>query len=245
MPTKLIVLHNPQHDLESLLWPVVWAITLQTLDAPWQELGSKIFTIILSQHRKLFFTSDMDTILRVHLEPPTQTFAFPVNQLRKAMNVHYKRREKNGELYQLGSFAEIRSIFVGFFKSLAKSRLEWASTPLNNEYPSEFFRKVNAGNQKDSTASSDLSLASKPSPSAGQSKTSDLSATTEPSATSVPSITASRTSVQSGHHKRQRPTNFCGELGTVNSDPNKDDERQNKEDDDRKRLKWDITVPPT
>lgn len=131
------VVHNFQHDLESIWWLVLWFITSRVAGEAAQLYGQKIFhnSIIPSPKRLAAFTTEIDGDLKQCLGKLADHFAEPMENIRNAMVLSYVQRVRDSKLRDISSFAPISNGFRTFFKHITESKDKWSATPLGAQNP--------------------------------------------------------------------------------------------------------------
>ncbi|PPQ88974.1 hypothetical protein CVT25_005073 [Psilocybe cyanescens] len=131
------IVHNFQHDLESVWWIILWTITCRVAGNPAQLFGQQIFhnSIRVSPARGLAFRKPIQVKLEQCLGPLATTFPIRMESIRMAMYQAYVAREREGKLREVASFAAIHQSFEEFLEDLAENNQTWATTLLGAKNP--------------------------------------------------------------------------------------------------------------
>lgn len=131
------IVHNFQHDLESIWWLVLWTITSRVVGSSAQLYGQGIFqnSIIASPKRLKAFRSGIEEDLNSCLGKLARYFSEPMETIRGAMYQDYVSRVREGNLTNIASFVPTSNAFRSFFSDLEESRDRWSATLLNAENP--------------------------------------------------------------------------------------------------------------
>ncbi|EAU89706.2 other/FunK1 protein kinase [Coprinopsis cinerea okayama7 len=134
-PNKLPVIHNYQHDLESLWWIILWAITMRVKQS--LQRANLLFREANAHARRGVFT-DEDSI-----EDHEQVYpCFPVllclsgfveqlDLLRIYFESEYISRNRGNKQQDIGTYSLIVSEgFWNFFEGIKGSRKVWGDLPL-------------------------------------------------------------------------------------------------------------------
>ncbi|PPQ79050.1 hypothetical protein CVT25_002359 [Psilocybe cyanescens] len=134
-PNKPIVVHNFQHDLESLWWLVLWLITSHTEDQPSESWHSPVFqvdaiqrcrtwatpifqnTVGLSTERRFCFIYPLEKNLNF-FPKNISDFSWRLDRLRDSMLDAFITRVEHGEIHNKESYAQIHIEFGWFFASI-------------------------------------------------------------------------------------------------------------------------------
>jgi len=128
-PSKVV--HNFQHDLEPLWWILLWVITKLVDHRPSQLYGDTIFTHSMhaSIERRAALVKPLE--LEFVLKDSLSTFAEDMEEIRKALFVHYKHRDEPAKLNNPCSYTNIHDTFQQFFDMFVDDKdSSWASEPL-------------------------------------------------------------------------------------------------------------------
>lgn len=148
------VVHNFQHDLESLWWLILWIIVSHVKDQPknnWQGLttfaeakkesqkwAAPIFQNVIDHlppsRMACFMAENLDSQLKSFMPAKAIPFAYPINLLKKYMYTAYLQRAKDGAHRNKESYANIHRYFAVFFTDMHRHRhQEWRSYILNKK----------------------------------------------------------------------------------------------------------------
>jgi len=150
-PSKVV--HNFQHDLEPLWWILFWVITKRVDHRPSQLYGDTIFTH--SMHASIERRAALIKPLQLEfvLKDSLSTFAEDMEEIRKALFIHYKHRDEPAKLNDPCSYTDIHDSFQQFF-DLLKDEMDssWASEPL---VQSNGFTEAHGATTSDGAVSTD------------------------------------------------------------------------------------------
>jgi len=131
------VVHNFQHDLESLWWSVVWTLTHRSGHTPAREYADRIFQnqMTLSHERARAFESGIAIHLTNCLAPDLQGFVFTIEKLRQVLWNQYIERAENDLLFNANSYVFVHTQFQTRFERLLSQQAEWRSYSLRVHNP--------------------------------------------------------------------------------------------------------------
>jgi len=131
------VIHNFQHDLESLFWVMLWIVTARVGHKQSFAFSQKIFHTSLTLHRSRLnaFTETILDELKACLHPDLKCLAQDLNELRAALHEECLRRGIHGTWSFPASYSFIHDLFLDFFSSLVvkpsrKRGDKWKQVPL-------------------------------------------------------------------------------------------------------------------
>lgn len=130
------VVHNFQHDLESVWWIVLWTCTLRVNYEPSRTWARTIFrnSNKLCRERELCFTSPIRGTLRKKLQANLKVFAAPLDKIRNHLKTTYQTRERKNQLEVPGSYARIHRLFVKFFSTFQNKDQAWRNVRFSERY---------------------------------------------------------------------------------------------------------------
>ncbi|KAF9543024.1 hypothetical protein CPC08DRAFT_716822 [Agrocybe pediades] len=161
------VVHNPQHDVESLWWLKLWTLTCRVNHPDSREWAALVFhnSLTPSQERCNAFNGNIEYILSDKLSPDLmEPFALAMGLFRKCLHNAYIKRELADEVLDLNTYAEVYEFADKFFGDI-KENSAWRAVPLLEDREDE---SVNP--KKRSCPISDLPDASGPSGSGKRSR---------------------------------------------------------------------------
>jgi len=131
-PTHQYVVHNFQHDLESLWWIILWTLTHRTKYAEARQYAKKIFqnTIILSDARSQAFRHSIRNNLKVCLAPELHAFVDIMEILRAAMWNKSMDRGEQDLHFDVNSYAFVHIQFQTRFEQLLSRQASWRNYSL-------------------------------------------------------------------------------------------------------------------
>ncbi|KAF9554470.1 hypothetical protein CPC08DRAFT_174404 [Agrocybe pediades] len=154
------VVHNPQHDVESLWWLKLRTLTCRVNHRDSRDWGAVVFenSLIPSQERRNAFNGDIEYILSDKLSADlVEPFALAMGLFRKCLHNAYIKREQADLVLDLNTYAEVYEFADKFFAGI-KGNSAWRAVPLLKDCEDE---PVNT--KKRSRPTSDISDASGPS----------------------------------------------------------------------------------
>ncbi|KAH9485701.1 hypothetical protein JR316_0002614 [Psilocybe cubensis] len=129
------IVHNFQHDWESIWWLILWTITSRVNDAPedTKSYARQIFqnSVEASPRRQKVFMESIQPDLEEHLGPLASYFAGPMDHMRKAMYKQYVLCEMREELANVSSYTPVTVSFRSFFIDILEHKDKWSSTRLD------------------------------------------------------------------------------------------------------------------
>ncbi|KAF9539353.1 hypothetical protein CPC08DRAFT_716367 [Agrocybe pediades] len=129
------VVHNPQHDIESLWWLGLWTLTMRVDHAPSREWAKHIFrnTLDPSAARSAAFTKPIMFKLHDHLRPNLlNPFANIIERLRRRLFNSYWTRETADHVLDLNSYRDIYPYVDRIFEVLRNDPSEWREQDLKD-----------------------------------------------------------------------------------------------------------------
>ncbi|PPQ81959.1 hypothetical protein CVT25_014688 [Psilocybe cyanescens] len=134
-----VVVHNFQHDLESVWWILLWTITCRIHHTPSKEWARPIFQNItdLSPARTTCFSKKVEGALETILIDKARGFSKWIEAARLFMFKQYRERVRGGRLRAKGSYVFIHEQFINFFNALKGiKQKDWRELELikNNPY---------------------------------------------------------------------------------------------------------------
>ncbi|PPQ78291.1 hypothetical protein CVT25_011750 [Psilocybe cyanescens] len=138
-----VVIHNFQHDLESVWWILLWTLTCRIVHAPCNTWALPIFQNItnLSPARAECFTLALQAGIPAEgdfqskLAEPTREFGRCMELGRRFMFLEYRKRVKSRLLRERGSYAFIHQQFIKLFEQVALIKAEWRPVELIKSNP--------------------------------------------------------------------------------------------------------------
>uniref|UniRef100_A0A8H7Y5C7 Protein kinase domain-containing protein n=1 Tax=Psilocybe cubensis TaxID=181762 RepID=A0A8H7Y5C7_PSICU len=115
-----IVVHNFQHDLESLWWVLLWNITARSNRKISNEWARDVFhnSLNLTWARRACIIDEVLTDMKRILAKPLKCFAPHIEDLRHFLKREYVTREELGDLDSFESYVPIHNAFETVFNSL-------------------------------------------------------------------------------------------------------------------------------
>jgi len=131
------VVHNFQHNLESLWWTILWTLTHRSGHAPAREYANRIFQnqMTLSDARARAFDSSIIVDLTNCLAPDLQGFVSTMDILREMLWSEYIERVEADLLFDANSYSFIYSFFQTTFESMVSQHTGWRNYPLRVHNP--------------------------------------------------------------------------------------------------------------
>jgi len=131
------VVHNFQHDLESLWWAVLWTLTYRSGHAPARIYAGRIFQnqMTLPDARIRAFEYSIVTHLTKCLSPDLQCFVSTMELLREILWNHYILRTEEDLLFNMNSYTSTYSFFQTSFERLLSQHAHWRDYPLRAHEP--------------------------------------------------------------------------------------------------------------
>ncbi|PPQ90042.1 hypothetical protein CVT25_006359 [Psilocybe cyanescens] len=130
-----IVVHNFQHDLESLWWILLWTVTCRIKSGA--AYGKPIFVNQMEPTKErydCFMAYSLLGELEKCIAPPKSEddigLAASIEGLRRVMKMDYAQRIGNAKLFKAKYFAQIHKDFADSFMAMQTTASEWSSTPL-------------------------------------------------------------------------------------------------------------------
>ncbi|KAF9543025.1 hypothetical protein CPC08DRAFT_716824 [Agrocybe pediades] len=126
------VVHNPQHDVESLWWLKLWILTFCVNHPESREWAGLVFRNSLnpSKKRRGAFTSNIDRLLSDKLRPDlVEPFAFSMGRFGRRLREEYIGREQADEVLDLNACGKVYEIADEFFTDIKESSA-WREVPL-------------------------------------------------------------------------------------------------------------------
>ncbi|PPQ88968.1 hypothetical protein CVT25_005067 [Psilocybe cyanescens] len=119
-----IVIHNFQHDLESVWWIMLWSLTARIQHKLSNNWAKTIFqnTLQLSTPRKRCFTKSIWSKLNSILAAPAKKLSKNMDTMRRNLHVAYNNREKEDKLRDFGTYVDIYAEFDQFFADIQKHK---------------------------------------------------------------------------------------------------------------------------
>ncbi|KAG2018747.1 other/FunK1 protein kinase [Coprinopsis cinerea AmutBmut pab1-1] len=129
----VIIIHNYQHDLESLWWMVLWLVTMRTNYQKSFDAVRPIFSGSnpASEERKDCFTQGIAKEISDKFHPSTENFVSSLETLRRVLLNGYKSRHPE-DLCNPEQYSDVCSWFPFFFGEMEKDRDVWGPLPLSN-----------------------------------------------------------------------------------------------------------------
>jgi len=124
------VVHNFQHDLESVWWILLWTITCRIAHPPSQAYAKTIFdnSMRSSLQRYDALAEPLTRTLRTVLKESLSEFSVYMESMRKYLLKQYRRRYGIEKLNNPRSYTRIHHLFRGFFMLLEEEKdLHWHS----------------------------------------------------------------------------------------------------------------------
>lgn len=136
-PNKFVV-HNFQHDLESVWWLLLWNLTARIEHAPSNDWAKEIFhnSLKLSEAREGCFERGIRLMMAKILIQSAKGFAKPIEGVRHFMKKQYTDRERRAQLRTFSSYVDIHHEFELFFDALQDEKpLAWREVALTVDNP--------------------------------------------------------------------------------------------------------------
>ena len=138
----LPVLHNFQHDVESLWWIALYTMTGRVSQPEAKEYAKAVFrtTLTLSDSRRQAVLSSETTFqntLESVLPPFVSSLARWLVLMRRDLLNHYEQHARNNDLFVKGSYGLFHTSFQNFFSPalFAEIRSGWQVVALVNQNP--------------------------------------------------------------------------------------------------------------
>ncbi|PPQ89009.1 hypothetical protein CVT25_005108 [Psilocybe cyanescens] len=132
--SSVTVVHNFQHDLESLWWILLWTITCRINSDVAFHYGSPIFVNQLqsTDARYKCLTESIIQHLQTWMPPSKErlTLSSSMNSLRYLMSLHYIKRVGLGNHLKAEHYVSIHKDFADIFVTIKKTASEWFAIPL-------------------------------------------------------------------------------------------------------------------
>ncbi|KAF4623317.1 hypothetical protein D9613_001526 [Agrocybe pediades] len=119
---EMHVIHNFQHELESLWWIILYELTARIMHLSSNNYAKTIFqnTVMPTTARTHALRYSIDTKLKQTLPEFAKLFIDPVEQLRRALLQEYKKREQNARVYKPESYISIHRTFKTYLNHLCE-----------------------------------------------------------------------------------------------------------------------------
>ncbi|PPQ83150.1 hypothetical protein CVT25_005393 [Psilocybe cyanescens] len=119
-----VVIHNFQHDLESVWWLLLWTLVARIKHDISNDWAKMIFqnTLHLSIARDRCFCESIHPKLHDILATPAKGFSKPMDDLRQIMVKAYHNREKDGNIRNAGTYLHVHSQFEGLFAVIERQK---------------------------------------------------------------------------------------------------------------------------
>ncbi|EAU89864.2 other/FunK1 protein kinase [Coprinopsis cinerea okayama7 len=129
------VVHNYQHDLESIWWILIWLVAMRINQKLPRKFAATYFKQKVGYHRSSLITNNLAYDIELHksLPPVLQRSAFfiALDHLRHHLYIAYTTRSSNATHDDVSSFSSIVSEGMnGFFDAIKASREQWADIEL-------------------------------------------------------------------------------------------------------------------
>ncbi|KAG2009027.1 other/FunK1 protein kinase [Coprinopsis cinerea AmutBmut pab1-1] len=129
------VVHNYQHDLESIWWILIWLVAMRINQKLPRKFAATYFKQKVGYHRSSLITNNLAYDIELHksLPPVLQRSAFfiALDHLRHDLYIAYITRSSNANHDDVSSFSSIVSeVMNGFFDAIKASREQWADIGL-------------------------------------------------------------------------------------------------------------------
>lgn len=137
--SRVIVLHNFQHDLESIFWLALYTVTARINHEPGRAFAKNVFknTVVLCLDRSMCLKEKISDTLHGCLSPDVAGVANVLEYLRQKLLMHYHLRNTNrlanGPSDDTESYAEIHNDFFVTSESLATLFLKETRVALISE----------------------------------------------------------------------------------------------------------------
>lgn len=163
IPAKVPVVHNFQHDLESIWWILLCTVTARPQHTGAHAWSRKVFRntcdVSLERHNALI-TGDPE--LQTLVDPTLQEIIVNIDLLRTHLLGLYKERAQNPLLHHVEPYTYISALFSAIFDDMEKTRSVWGKTPLLTDYsvydtvgPGELIPYVDSSDSSSNTVSTD------------------------------------------------------------------------------------------
>ncbi|KAF9544847.1 hypothetical protein CPC08DRAFT_401164 [Agrocybe pediades] len=129
------VVHNPQHDVESLWWLGLWTLTVRVDHSPSRQWAKPIFrdTLNPSDARQAAFVDVILDQLRGCLHPNIRKpFAKRVEKFRERLYESYLLREAENNVLDLNAYRHLYKYANSFFKGIRKGTSKWREQDLKD-----------------------------------------------------------------------------------------------------------------
>ncbi|KAF9556345.1 hypothetical protein CPC08DRAFT_641698, partial [Agrocybe pediades] len=126
------LVHNFQHDLESLYWLLYWTLVDRIPHLPSHTHSKEVFLNMIFMHpaRSKAFLRSIRKKLKETLKPSVVFFAKPLDKIRSSLCAAYQNREMANEVNNPLSYIKIYNRFSQFFEGVAAGRSDWANEEL-------------------------------------------------------------------------------------------------------------------
>ncbi|KAF4622587.1 hypothetical protein D9613_009239 [Agrocybe pediades] len=145
--TSSIVVHNPQHDVESLWWVGLWMITLR-VDCPRSRewASSRVFSD--TGPRRMDFREEIFDGLYRNLHPDLRKpFAFAFEFLRSDLLASYMEREQTDGVMDLNAYKDVYEHADEFFMTIQEGPSAWREVKLRHSGQRELVISSSMHNQ--------------------------------------------------------------------------------------------------
>jgi len=136
------IVHNPQHDIESVWWITLWSLTGRVDHLEAEEYASAVFQISprsSASRRRVLLSSDatFQYTLESVLPPSLSPFVRWMVLLRKRLLYHYSQRAYNNDLFVKGSYGRLHTSIHNFFSPTILEAVgsDWQSVELVVDNP--------------------------------------------------------------------------------------------------------------
>ncbi|KAF9539352.1 hypothetical protein CPC08DRAFT_498864 [Agrocybe pediades] len=134
------VVHNPQHDIESLWWLALWTLTLRVNHtSSSRKWAFSIFqhTLVPSTQRRDAFNFDIEHNLFKYLHKDLrEPFAMAIGNFRALLHFSYRVREQKDLVLELTTYAQAYGYADNFFKKIhadRESARKWRAMKLEQD----------------------------------------------------------------------------------------------------------------
>ncbi|EAU89781.2 other/FunK1 protein kinase [Coprinopsis cinerea okayama7 len=136
--SNTVIIHNPQHDLESLWWILLWLVTMRVRQNLPRAFGKETFQQTMSgvyikgrNHCLSYSLTQEQDLLRSLPRPFRSTILEGLEKVRKDLKREYVNRNATNKQTIIGSYSRILgTTFPDFFSGLRARRDEWAPVKL-------------------------------------------------------------------------------------------------------------------
>lgn len=138
-PNQFVV-HNFQHDLESVWWVPLWTLTARVKRKSSNDWAKEVFqnSLTTTRARCNCFDEDVSKTMSLILTKSLKSFAPHIEDIRQFMRKEYSSREEHGYLRTFRSYVEIHvsfETFFGFLQTEVPPTWRKVKLAVDNPYP--------------------------------------------------------------------------------------------------------------